>query len=545
MRWLSSASFPKPASALAALLFAIAVLSLVSYSGAFRSEFGGDPDEPAHFVTALMVRDYVASRFPAPPLEYALNYYLHYPKVAIGHWPPGFHTGLAAWMLVFPVSRVSVLLFLGFLTVLLAWMVYRSLRDEAGEVIAAGMALLLVSMPLVQRHSHLVMTEVWLALLCFGAALVYGRYLNEPRWREALLFSLLAVLAIMSHGRALALGLLPPFALLLGRRLELLRRWSFWFPALPVLAVCGPWHFLVNRKLSGVLGPEEGRAQLAAAGQARLLVEVLGWVVLGLVVLGVVVKLLAPALRGRPGGKWAALTALVLSTLSFHTLVFAGVESRYLIGAVPALMVLAGAGAVRLAEALGAAGAPRVWATGMVALAVAGGYGVERFRLVRKVSDGYPAVVRELLAGGAFRDSVMLIAAGAAREGAFIAEVAMQERRPGHVVLRASKALARMGWSGGQYRMLYSDPAAVADYLESIPVGLVAVDEDSAAARRPHQDQLAEALRLRSDRWRLLPLEAHRNSRLRVYRLVGHEGRPRKEIDPGLDVKLGRVFGEP
>jgi 4-amino-4-deoxy-L-arabinose transferase-like glycosyltransferase len=497
-------------------------------------------------ITALMMRDYVASRFPAPPLTYAVDYYLHYPKVAIGHWPPGFHTVLAAWMLVFPVSRVSVLLFLGCLTVLLAWLVYRNLRDEAGEVIATSMALLLVCTPLVQRHSHLVMTEVWLALLCFGAALVYGRYLDEARWREALLFSFLAVLAIMSHGRALALGLLPPFALLLGRRLELLRRWSFWFPALPVLAVCGPWHFLVNRKLSVVLGPEEGRAKLAAAGQARFLVEVLGWGVLCLVVLGVVLKLLAPAWRGRPGGKWAALAALVLSTLAFHTLVFAGVESRYLIGALPAMMVLAGAGAVWLVESLGAAGVPRVWATGAAVLAVAGIYGVERFRLERKVSDGYPAIVRELLTKPAFRDSVMLVSARAAREGAFIAEVAMQEQRPGHLVLRASKALARISWSGTRYQELFADAAGMADYLEGIPVGLVAVDTDDTVPRRhPHQDQLLEALRLRSDRWQLLPLEAYRSSRLRVYRLAGHEGRPRKEISPGLDMKLRRVFGEP
>jgi len=545
MRLFSSALAVRPASVRVVVLLAIAVLTLAWCSGAFRSEFSGYPDEPAHFVTALMLRDYVASWFPAPPLDYAANYYLHYPKVGIGHWPPGFHAGLAAWMLVFPASRVSVLLFLCLLTVLLAWMVCRSLREEAGEVIATGMALLLVSLPLVQRHSHMVMTEVWLALLCFGAALVYGRYLDQPRWREALLFSLLAVLAVMSHGRALALGLLPPFAVLLSRRLELLRRWSFWFPALPVLAVCGPWHFLVNRKLSGVEGPGGGRARMAAAGQAELLVEILGWGLLGLVVLGLAVKVLLPVWRGRPGGKWAALTALVLSFAGFNTLVWARLEDRYLMSALPALMVLAGAGVVRLMEALHASGVRRVWAAGAVMLAVAGVCGVEKFRLERKVSDGYPALVRELLANPTLRDSVMLVSAGAAREGAFIAEVAMLERRPGHLVLRGTKALARVSWSGTYYSLKHADPAAVADYLEGIPVGLVAVDTDRAARRRPHQDQLVDALRLRSDRWQLLLLEAYRGSHLRVYRLAGHEGRPRKEMDPGLDMKLRRVFGEP
>jgi len=68
-------------------------------AGAFRSGFGANPDEPAHYVTGLMVRDYVAQLLPGSPIAFAQNYYLHYPAVAFGHWPPMFYVLQALWTL--------------------------------------------------------------------------------------------------------------------------------------------------------------------------------------------------------------------------------------------------------------------------------------------------------------------------------------------------------------------------------------------------------------------------------------------------------------
>ena len=82
--------------------FCFSLAALLSwFAGAFQAEFGGYPDEPAHYVTGLMIHDYIAGWFPATPLRFAENYYLHYPKVAFGHWPPVFHFLQAIWMLLF------------------------------------------------------------------------------------------------------------------------------------------------------------------------------------------------------------------------------------------------------------------------------------------------------------------------------------------------------------------------------------------------------------------------------------------------------------
>jgi hypothetical protein len=110
-------------------------------------------------------------------------------------------------------------------------------------------------------------------------------------------------------------------------------------------------------------------------------------------------------------------------------------------------------------------------------------------------------------------------------------------------VLRSSKVLATISWSGHHYRTRFDEVAGVQDYLESVPVGLVAVDTDPSRRSAPHRRQLIETLGRYPDRWQLVPLEAYRFSRLRVYRLAGHESLPPARIDVGIRSKLEKVLG--
>ena len=107
-----------------AFLFFGVQTSLQWVNGAFISEFGGHSDEAAHYVTGLMVHDYVAAlrqaQDPDPPMKFAKEYYIHYPKVAMGHWPPFFYVVQTAWTLLFSPSRISMILLMAFLTTLLS-----------------------------------------------------------------------------------------------------------------------------------------------------------------------------------------------------------------------------------------------------------------------------------------------------------------------------------------------------------------------------------------------------------------------------------------
>src|SRR5581483_2252875 len=105
------------------LSFFALVVGLQIASGAYHTEFSGYPDEPAHYVTSLMVHDYITSLNPVSPMEFARNFYYHYPKVAFGHWPPFFYVVQGFWMILFSASRTSVRLELAFTTALLAYSV--------------------------------------------------------------------------------------------------------------------------------------------------------------------------------------------------------------------------------------------------------------------------------------------------------------------------------------------------------------------------------------------------------------------------------------
>src|SRR5438309_11882614 len=110
-------------------LYFLIVAALQWRTNAFHSELGGSPDEPAHYVTGLLVRDYVAAGLPWNPLFYAQNFYVHYPKVALGHWPPFFYLVQAAWTLPFTPSRTSVILLMAVLTAIPATVFCQSLTE--------------------------------------------------------------------------------------------------------------------------------------------------------------------------------------------------------------------------------------------------------------------------------------------------------------------------------------------------------------------------------------------------------------------------------
>jgi hypothetical protein len=88
--------------------------------------------------------------------------------------------------------------------------------------------------------------------------------------------------------------------------------------------------------------------------------------------------------------------------------------------------------------------------------------------------------------------------------------------------------------------MRFREPGAVADYLESIPVGVVAVDVGRDEPWRPHRQQLLEAILQRPDRWRPLDLPGRPRSDLNVYRLTGHEHRAAVPAPADLRPTLGR-----
>ena len=80
------------AAAIALLLgFTLICLAIQWRVGAWQADLGTNGDEAAHFVSAMLVFDYLRHGLPGSPMRFARAYYQHWPRVAIGHWPPLFY----------------------------------------------------------------------------------------------------------------------------------------------------------------------------------------------------------------------------------------------------------------------------------------------------------------------------------------------------------------------------------------------------------------------------------------------------------------------
>jgi hypothetical protein len=146
----------EPIAVFAVMLGVVIILQILG--GVYSSSFG-ELDEPMHLVSSLMVRDFIAALDFHHPWQFAQQYYLHYPKVGIGHWPPIFHAILGIWFLILGASRATSMMFIAIIAAATACIIYSVGKRLIGRWAGILAAVLFIASPLVQESSALVMTE--------------------------------------------------------------------------------------------------------------------------------------------------------------------------------------------------------------------------------------------------------------------------------------------------------------------------------------------------------------------------------------------------
>jgi hypothetical protein len=488
-----------------AILFDLAFVGQ-KIGGAYQSEFGGHPDEAAHCVTALFVRDamvegwqYAAGGFQGSPVQiarsFAENFYLHYPKVALGVWPPAFHTVQALWTFPFGVSRTALLLLMAALAAATATLIFEFTCRRYGLWAASVAALLWLCGPLVVEHTCLLMAEMLSALTMFAATLYWGRYLENGRARDVLWFALLASTAILTKGTGVALVLMCALSLVLSRRWKTLARPSLWGAAFLVLILAGVWTWKFRNEGARVGGWEaEGFSwdftKAAFPFYLKAIAFSLAFAVVAFAIIGVLVK-------RRASPTWIALGSSIIAIVVFQSFVPVGREARHILAATPALIVCAVAGAFAIARvpALRAKEAAvqlryeRLWILLLALLALP--QALLHFR--GKSFEGFKEIAVEFLRT-APDGARVLVSSDASGEGMFVSEVALRDRRPNMIVERASKSLvdpAQRDWAGKQLRERFHDDRLLLDYILRSKIEYVVLDaaipEDK---RRGYHDQL-------------------------------------------------------
>jgi hypothetical protein len=465
----------KPRNAMVLWCFLLAVLLAWGGQwalGAHRADLSAHPDEAAHFVTGLMVRDYIArvagGDFDSP-VAYARRYYEALPRVALGHYPPGFYLLEAVWLLPDPHISAALLLQAALAAALSAF-VFRAARPAAGVPVAFGAALALQALPWLRQLNLLVMSDLLVCLLALAAGGAWQRFLTRPSGRMAGLFGLLAAAAILTKGTALFLALVPVLTLIAGRRWDLLRRPALYLAPVPVVLLAAPWMIATY----GIT--QEG---MSDAGFLDYLSGAIpeyfkaGWQVLVPVLAGTAVCLF-PGPSASQGRFWALFG---LSNVLFTLAVPSGIDARYLLPAAVGWTISAALGLARLAGAHGRG--PRLAALALPVATLA-------CWLLVPVSPKLPAGFASAAKIVGTKPGTALIISDARGEGAFIAEIAQRERRPDRKVLRSSKEMAASDWLGRGYEAHVQTSDQLDALLRERRVEWVVVDRSVAA---PHQKQ--------------------------------------------------------
>jgi hypothetical protein len=547
---LSGAGIPVASGFVTILAYFLVAIILQTISDAYRTEYAGYPDSAAHQVTSIMLTQYMRSGIFRSPLEFAEHFYLHYPKVAIGHWPPFYYLCAGVWGLLFGVGHVSFLVFMAFLSALLAFQVKLVVGGELGPWpgIAAGMLLLLL--PPVREGSQLVMLDTMVALLSLLAGYSLVRFLREPTTARSVLFGLVASCTILTKISGVSLALLPLFIMWLMKDWSAIKRRSFWLSALVVALVAGPWTLYFMRSEKNGLGGEItwSYTRIATKAFGWFLIDAMGPLLFIAAIYGIWRMVVKPFFSGGASPVWAMLFALLCATLLLQVIMPTGIEQRYLMTAFPSLAAFAIAGTMKFAEQLRKQGSPAtVQLAAAVAILVVGaatlrsphiapatGFGKAVEYVVDQYSD-YPKVA-------------ILVCSDAIGEGEVISELAAREPKPDrYFVLRASKQLSSADWIGGNYHVLFNDPHRLQHYLESVPITLILVDrsvENDPAMT--HILQVESMLAKRQTMWTLdngfSSMQGRSLRNIEVFAIRPQDYRVPTHISVDMQLALGRIL---
>jgi hypothetical protein len=502
----------------------VALVAVLQYgSGAYGTDFDTNSDEPAHVVSSLMVRDYVTSGLSRNPIAFAKDYYIHYPKVAIGHWPPVFHVSEGFWLLALGRSRAAILWFIVVTEALLAISVFLWLRSKCGLLIGLLSASLLVSARFMQEMSSTASPDILLGLAAFWTAAMYACSFETQRTLHKIWAIGLGCIAIGIHGRGAMLLLLPILTtLLLGKRKLPAAAFALIVVAILVL-------------LPSFLGHAYASTFVSVGKNALFFPTAMfrefGGPVAALAAIGFFVFVRSP----RYNPEWTVMAALVLSGWIFLSLVNVPLAAYFLVTTAPAAVVLfAGAWQAAATRFGTTIRREQIIHAGLAVMSLATiAWNVAR--MPRKPDLGMHRLVPQLLAGKDDTE-VWLVAGNPVVEGALIAEAALADAGRKHIVLRASKMLASSTWSGDKYVARFPDSFAVDGFLDEVRAGTVVAESGDA---KPHLIQLLSAMN--QPPWQE-SLGASVPGGIRVFRRIGPlpPGPPQIRID--MRDKLGTIL---
>ncbi len=474
-----------------------------------QSGFSG-ADEPAHFLNGWFVAEYLAHHFGSNPLAAATDYYVHYPKLSIGHWPPAYYGVLGLLFLVVPPSLPAVFAINVLVAALPAIGVAFALVLLAGRRAALAGVLVYALAPLVLEGHVMFMADQPLAACLVAATAAWIAFAVRPTWGRALGFAALAALAVLIKGNGWLVVFVPVLHILLTANWHLLRSAKLYTAAALALLLCVPWYLLTAGIAADGFNYQAGLPYAGKALAANLLTLARNLTLAG-AVLALVAIVAEFRARGQSPLRWsivAGAVSLLLATLALQSLVPVDIVDRYMAPALPALAVLAVLGGTRVMAGLRQdTVAPAMLGIAFAVIMAVPGL-LHLVQRTPKADTGLPAIAGRLAAGG--QPGATVIDGASSHEGSFIAGMAVHDRALEGYVVRASKLLADSNFMGSRYALKHGDPALVLADLRRLGIGHVVIVREGGQPAFPHSVQLRAAVAGSGSGFRLAERIAHR-----------------------------------
>lgn len=465
-----------------------------------------DPDGPAHYVTGVMVYEFFRHPFASPALHFAKTFYVKFPKVAFGHWPPGLYLLEAAWFALWGPTILSArLLSAATAATIAVWIAVRLSRSY-DWVVAVGCAAVFASAIPLQQAAWIVGSDLLTAGLMLMAMLSLADFLQQPGKRPALLFGLCCGAALLTKGSSWACGISALLAPLLCRQAGRYGNRWFYIGGVVACALGAPFYLIANHYAvaypAGYAHLTSVTLPLASRWNAvPILIRFVPGVFGSIALLGFIDSLRLRWLAGDNSpavtdeivaGTWVIGQVLFLFALPLTA------EGRVFLPSLAALVFPFARGLTTLqALAKHAGWISRVIPAALALVAIASG-AMAPFTWV----EGYREAARAIPfpQDGA----LMLVSSDGFGEGAWIAERLSMDPFQAGVILRASRLLAESDWGGNLYHLKVRDAGEVHGMLAEIPIRYVAVIRSNGIPPHPDEALLDQALRGDPERFTLI-----------------------------------------
>ncbi|MBL1264980.1 GtrA family protein [Methylomicrobium sp. RS1] len=499
---------------------ALAVLAIAMNSlHALDSGLSGS-DEGSHFLNSFLIWSYLTEALGQNPLSYAQDFYVHYPKISIGHWPPLYYAFLSLFFFVLPHAPWPFLIINLMVGAFPALLVARVVRQVLGLPWAILAALTYVMSPIVLNNTVRLMLDQALAGLCFLAALIWNAYAKAPNLRLGIAYALAAAAAILVKGNGWVLGLFPLLHIALTGGWSLLKDWRTYLSGIIGLIIVGGWTLITYKISSDGFNYAWGVEyfMLAASTFLSALYANLGFWGLIAVILGIV-KTFFSQKDNEIKEIGIVCCSLVMVTLLFHSIVPVDLDQRYMSSAVPPLVILMVIGVWIIMQQLRSI-TTQSWIVFPIALALFSIPGGEFLNNRPMRFDMHMDLIANEITkhpGG----RVIVIDGNAGAEGALAAEVALKDSYHKNFVVRSSQLLAKSDFMGHRYALKVDNPEAVLRLLDSISCSAIVIaDGPFITPRFAHSDLLWSALQLPSSPFKLKQIYKHERHKGSTYLFV-------------------------